>query len=554
MAEYKSNYTGEQIDAAIEKANSALQEEFEPAFNASASKDITNQDITNWNAKAELSDIPDVSDFITKDVNDLTNYTTTNDMNTAINNAVETETTNRQNSDVNLQSQIDAITSASDVVDVVGTYEDLQNYTTTSLTTDDVIKVLQDSTHNNALSYYRWTITNDVGEWVYVGSEGPFYTKSEADTLLNNKYTKPDTGIPKTDLSQGVQDSLNLADSGLILGEHIQTNDYGVFDFSEHKPGIYLIGNEGVEHKLKIRKNPSSNSFYVQGMSDAYCYIMFYYKDVNTLPDNPSENTHIASILIRDTFNNSQRMQWVGYVIDTSGKLVKDGSHGQYTEMSFLFNSQMSQQYFRGLKTFEKIPQQSNTTAPTLDTEFTNKKYVDDLVSGLANNVELTMYNENAAHNFDFSGKYGIYVPTSQQNTFGYFAYKNIIGGTSTSIFNGSIIFINVFLNVEKAKEEASVYDKAFAWALVSKDGRLYSINFRVTSTGNINIAPVSYMPSETYFLTTSSQTINGIKTFNSIPKVSSYVAPTTDTELVAKKYVDDSIANAITTTLGGSY
>lgn len=55
MAEYKSTYTGEQIDAAIGKANTALQQESEPAFNASASKDITSQDITNWNNKSDFS-------------------------------------------------------------------------------------------------------------------------------------------------------------------------------------------------------------------------------------------------------------------------------------------------------------------------------------------------------------------------------------------------------------------------------------------------------------------------------------------------------------------
>jgi hypothetical protein len=40
-------------------------------------KNITQNDITNWNNKADESDIPDVSDFITKYVNNLTYYTTT---------------------------------------------------------------------------------------------------------------------------------------------------------------------------------------------------------------------------------------------------------------------------------------------------------------------------------------------------------------------------------------------------------------------------------------------------------------------------------------------
>jgi hypothetical protein len=105
-------------------------------------------------------------------------------MNTAISNAVETETTNRQNADNGLQSQIDAITVSSDVIDIVGTYTDLQNYDTSSLGNDDIVKVLQDSTHSNAMTYYRWVITGGVGAWSYIGQEGPYYTKSEIDTTL----------------------------------------------------------------------------------------------------------------------------------------------------------------------------------------------------------------------------------------------------------------------------------------------------------------------------------------------------------------------------------
>lgn len=150
---------------------------------------INNKEV-NISIPTKTSQLENDSGFITKSVNDLDNYTTTNNMNTAISGAVGTETTNRQNADLNLQQQIDAITSASDVVDVVATYTDLQNYDTTKLTADDVIKVMQDSTHNNAISYFRWVITNNVGVWNYVGSEGPFYTKGETETILANYYNK----------------------------------------------------------------------------------------------------------------------------------------------------------------------------------------------------------------------------------------------------------------------------------------------------------------------------------------------------------------------------
>lgn len=116
-----------------------------------------------------------------------------------VENLIGVETTNRENADNNIQRQIDAITVSSDVIDVLGTYADLENYDTSSVTADDIIKVLQDSTHNDALSYYRWTIVSSIGSWVYVGSEGPFYTKSETNSLLddyvkNTDYASPTSG------------------------------------------------------------------------------------------------------------------------------------------------------------------------------------------------------------------------------------------------------------------------------------------------------------------------------------------------------------------------
>jgi hypothetical protein len=159
--------------------------------------------ITDADVPTKTSDLTNDSGFITKEVNDLENYTPTSNLSSvatsgsysdltgtpdlsiyATNQSLNTETTNRENADINLQGQIDAITSSSDVVDIVGTYQELQNYDTQHLGNNDVIKVLQDSTHNNAMTYYRWL--KDTSTWQYIGQEGPYYTKSEIDTTLQN--------------------------------------------------------------------------------------------------------------------------------------------------------------------------------------------------------------------------------------------------------------------------------------------------------------------------------------------------------------------------------
>ena len=106
---------------------------------------------------------------ITRALNDLTE-------------ALEEETEARTDADSNLQSQIDAITSASDVVDIVDTYADLEDYDTSSLTDKDIIKVLEDETHGDETTYYRWDATDQ--EWDFIGAMAAYYSKSETDELL----------------------------------------------------------------------------------------------------------------------------------------------------------------------------------------------------------------------------------------------------------------------------------------------------------------------------------------------------------------------------------
>lgn len=99
----------------------------------------------------------------------------------SISGALTNEETARQNADNSLQSQIDALVVASDVFDIVGTYAELQAYDISTVPVNDIIKVLVDSTHNNAATYYRCTESGGVKSWTYIGAEGAYYTKSEAD-------------------------------------------------------------------------------------------------------------------------------------------------------------------------------------------------------------------------------------------------------------------------------------------------------------------------------------------------------------------------------------
>lgn len=129
---------------------------------------------------------------------------------TSLNSSIQTETASRISGDSNLQSQIDAITSKSDVVDVVGTHAELEAYIK-PIYKDDIVKVLVDETHGNAITYYRLTTDVEPPEqpeppytWTYIGASGPYYTKSETDTQIENAIKELDYTSPSADGS-GIQ-------------------------------------------------------------------------------------------------------------------------------------------------------------------------------------------------------------------------------------------------------------------------------------------------------------------------------------------------------------
>lgn len=102
--------------------------------------------------------------------------------------AIVDEADIRSSADREIWTEIETIEASSDVVDVVGSYAELQQYDTSKLHDNDLIKVLQDETHDDAITYYRWSTTTDT--FTYVGAEGPYYTCSETDVLLGGKQDK----------------------------------------------------------------------------------------------------------------------------------------------------------------------------------------------------------------------------------------------------------------------------------------------------------------------------------------------------------------------------
>lgn len=174
--------------------------------------------------------------------------------------AIDDEADARAIADQEIWDEIVAIEAASDVVDLVGTYADLQNYDTSSLKDNDVIKVLQDETHNDAITYYRWDAETQT--FTYIGAEGPYYTTAETDALLNGKQDTLTAGsniqinnniISATDTTYSAGSGITIDANNAISADNQLPNlelyayfngiNPEVFQYNNNKLPIYFGGN-----------------------------------------------------------------------------------------------------------------------------------------------------------------------------------------------------------------------------------------------------------------------------------------------------------------------
>jgi len=91
---------------------------------------------------------------------------------------------------IRLDEEVQELKNNPDVVDIVETYQDLEDYDTSTLTDKDIIRVLQDSTHSGNSTYYRWNSATEefdfVGEISGGGNTGGVKVLTEDDYNWNS--------------------------------------------------------------------------------------------------------------------------------------------------------------------------------------------------------------------------------------------------------------------------------------------------------------------------------------------------------------------------------
>lgn len=218
--------------------------------NKSVIDGISSTNISNWNNKAEVSDIPDVSQFITKDVSNLTYYTLKTNTGSLID--LEINTTNYVVT-LSLKDQDGTVISTDSIdlplesVVVGGSYDSvnqkiiltLENGNTVDIPVGALISGLQtEITSSNKLA----------SDLVDDNNSGNKFVTTSEKTTWNNKYDKPNGGIPKTDLANEVQTSLGKADTALQehqdLTDYVKNTDYATSSVAGVlKPSAALLVN-----------------------------------------------------------------------------------------------------------------------------------------------------------------------------------------------------------------------------------------------------------------------------------------------------------------------
>jgi len=109
------------------------------------------------------------------------------------------------------EQDIETIKASSDVVDIVGTYAALQNYDTSGLYNNDVIKVIADETHDNACTFYRW----NTSAFVYES-----YERNDIPVTLTSSVTvNPNYDV--TYIVTGSNPTITLGNGNYALGGHV---------------------------------------------------------------------------------------------------------------------------------------------------------------------------------------------------------------------------------------------------------------------------------------------------------------------------------------------
>lgn len=214
-----------------------------------------------------------------------------------------------------LQDQIDALTNATDVIDVVGTTAGLNPYSG-FITSGDVIKVLSGT--DGKQEYYKWTAAKSAtsapfSEFSLVGSLEPYYTMAQVDDKFTNYYNIGQIN-DKLQYKVGVNESQNFTPAQQLQAR----NNIGASDGTIQWVGpggtmnapIKVVSAEGGIHIEDVHENAQANyKFFIapEATTDDYAKFFGVYQGEHgpvagwLSPFPAKSSTDVGKALIVDT-------------------------------------------------------------------------------------------------------------------------------------------------------------------------------------------------------------------------------------------------------------
>ena len=373
---------------------------------------------------------------------------------------------------------------------------------------DDTIYLIAKTSPEDQNVYDEYIYTNS--NWERIGDTSinldNYYTKEEADVLINSKSTvykwngKSSSTTP-SNLAL-FQKALNDIKNGCAP---LISVDYNNNEFADSKKGTILAFPDLSNVDLSTYKG----TIYIYGISQT--------SNLN------SANTTLALGLTSDRPQMSISVS-KGTVVSVSDMIYYSTAYSK------------GGNYLRCDNTAEY--------EPTSDYNPATKKYVDDAVANAGSNGATVTYIEYASSDNPFifeEHEPGIYVfgekPKAKTKT-------SDTATTQISTADNTIYYLR--------KPLADDPDNTLIGIFTHMDSSQYKIVTSSSYACGFNLV----LDDWGHFVSTTQvdQTIHGTKTFVNLPKLETEKTPTNDLQLVTKKYVDDAIAAAVTSALGGSY
>ena len=227
-------------------------------------------------------------------------------------------------------------------------------------------------------------------------------------------------------------------------------------------------------------------------------------------------------------------------------KLSSTYAHGladEYSNNGSSFVHIMLDETIYGTKAFANLPELQFEKTPTNDLQLVPKKYVDDAVANAGSSgATVTYIDDNSSSNPFVLEEHepGVYVFKEQPYV------KARASNTSQTVLRP---IDNIIYLLRKPLADDPI-DTVIA--NYTTDSLLIAKVVLASYNTGISISQTNNSPN--FVSKSNNEQISGTKTFHNLPKLYSEITPTNDLEFATKKYVDDAIAAAVTSALGGSY